>query len=226
MKVMKAKVNLGKLHRAAASQKGITLIELMFTLLVISILVTAATPVMITYARNADDRVAALNYRMGEKFINFVWYDLEEEETQIPPGQQGRYRDWFPPEQVLASEEYRRNSFSRINALYMSCIEYRTSFVDMRVLGNGKYRIYGVYKNGVCIADGPGIYEDWSLLTGRIIILEHDYWYGGRWNHNQDDYYHMFMTVAKNGLARYSTFYRGQLIDYGFFEWLNGEGHP
>ncbi|MBU1672546.1 MAG: hypothetical protein KKF41_03790 [Actinobacteria bacterium] len=203
---------LPRRRRTAAPERGHTLSEVLAVILIIVVLVGIAIPIYTVGFAGADRRAAELNSNIGDSVLEEAWFDIANEGGND-------YLDYSPPGGLDAP--------SLVNARYMSVVEPRIYWSDLRVT-DGRFRCYGVYKNGELVegTSGPECYYDWSNCRGRIAVLQNAYWEDGAWRTNDGQRYATIITLDRGGTAHYRTYRQGSLLDSGTFKWEDGRGHP
>lgn len=223
------------------SAQGFTVLELLVIIVVISILVAIALPLYFGRSRGADKRVAQYNLKIGEKCVDTLWYDKLA--GQNPEDGIDSYRDWDPPELLRAEGSFETSGWVPVGARYMSERETRIKWADLEVTGSSPpvasadlnglglataeycFRINAVYSVGEQIAGGPDIWNDWSILPGKIGVIVDKYYEGG-WQDNTNNFYLTLVTLERGGTAHFVTLRQGAIYASGSFDWKDGQGNP
>jgi hypothetical protein len=220
------------------SAQGFTVLELLVIIVVISILVAIALPLYLGQSRGADKRVAQYNLKIGEKCVDALWYDKLI--AQNPKDGIDSYRDWDPPELLRAGGSFETSGWVPVGARYMSEREKRIKWADLEVTGSSPpvasadlnglslataeycFRINAVYSVGEQIAAGPDIWNDWSILPGKIGVIIDKYYEGG-WKDNTNNFYITLVTLERSGTAHFLTLRQGTIYDSGSFDLKDGQ---
>jgi len=220
------------------SAQGFTVLELLVIIVVISILVAIALPLYLGQSRGADKRVAQYNLKIGEKCVDALWYDKLI--AQNPKDGIDSYRDWDPPELLRAGGSFETSGWVPVGARYMSEREKRIKWADLEVTGSSPpvasadlnglslataeycFRINAVYSVGEQIAAGPDIWNDWSILPGKIGVIIDKYYEGG-WKDNTNNFYITLVTLERSGTAHFLTLRQGAIYDSGSFDLKDGQ---
>ena len=220
------------------SVQGFTILELLIIIVVISILVAIALPLYLGQSRGADKRVAQYNLKIGEKCVDALWY--EKLAGQNPGDGIDSYRDWDPPELLRAGGSFETSGWVPVGARYMSEREKRIKWADLEVTGSSPpvasadlnglslataeycFRINAVYSVGEQIAAGPDIWNDWSILPGKIGVIIDKYYEGG-WKDNTNNFYITLVTLERGGTAHFLTLRQGAIYDSGSFDLKDGQ---
>jgi len=220
------------------SVQGFTILELLIIIVVISILVAIALPLYLNQSRGADKRVAQYNLKIGEKCVDALWYDKLA--GQNPKDGIDSYRDWDPPELLQAGGSFETSGWVPVGARYMSEREKRIKWADLEVTGSSPpvasadlnglslataeycFRINAVYSVGEQIAAGPDIWNDWSILPGKIGVIIDKYYEGG-WKDNTNNFYITLVTLERGGTAHFLTLRQGAIYDSGSFDLKDGQ---
>ncbi len=226
--------------RRAAAESAFTFIELGSVIAIIAIIVSMAVPVLLEQSRKAEHMVAVENLVSAGKAADGLWFSTLA--SQSCPIVAGAYRDYDPPPELRGRGEY-----VPVDARYMSVREPETTWVEITVesgkaaapgpfagmVGNPRrtkgsgYRIGGIWKGGVRIADGPGAAGGWELMAGKVGVVENRYFWGGGWRENVENQYLTLVTLeVTGGLAHYYTLNVGVTVAGGTFEWDDGAGTP
>ena len=223
------------------SMQGFTVLELLIIIVVISILVAIALPLYLNQSRGADKRVAQYNLKIGEKCVDALWY--EKLAGQNPGDGIDSYRDWDPPELLRAGGSFETSGWVPVGARYMSERERRIKWAELEVTGSSPpvasadlsglglataeycFRINTVYSVGEQIVAGPDIWNDWSILPGKIGVIVDKYYEGG-WQDNANNFYITLVTLERGGTAHFLTLRQGAICDSGSFDWKDGQGNP
>lgn len=227
--------------KGKGASQGFTLLELLIIIIVIGILVAIAVPLYLGHANKADRSTALYNLKIGEKCVDTLWYDKLA--GQNPEDGIESYRDWDPSEALRTGGSFETNGWVPVDAGYMSEREPTMKWADLEVTGSSPpvasadlsglslataeycFRIEGIYSGGKKVAGGSDIYHAWGALPGKVGVIDGKYYDGG-WQDNVDNFYITLVTVERRGIAHFLTLRQGALIDYGSFNWEDGQGNP
>jgi len=227
--------------KGTGTSQGFTLLELLIIIIVIAILVAIAVPLYLGHANKADRTTALYNLKIGEKCVDTLWYDKLA--GQNPEDGIESYRDWDPPVALRTGGSFDTDGWVPVDAGYMSEREPTIKWADLEVTGSSPpvasadlsglslataeycFRIEGIYAGGKKVAGGSDIYHAWGALPGKVGVIEGKYYDGG-WQDNVDNFYITLVTVERRGVAHFLTLRQGALIDYGSFNWDDGQGNP
>jgi len=238
-------------HKTIANKEkgseGFTLTELLIVIVVIAILVAIAVPVYLNSTKKADQATAEYNLKEGGHIMDRVWFKILDR-GEAPDGI-NTYRDWDPPEPLKSTPEYQANGWVPVNARYLSLLETRITWADLDVGGgsggaaegglapdfapavlaqSGGYGfvLTGIYRDGETLYSGPDIANSWNLLPGKIAVVTSMYYWDNGWKENVDNTWITLITLEHSGVAHYLTLKAGQIMDYGYFNWNDGQGNP
>ncbi|MFH1150761.1 MAG: prepilin-type N-terminal cleavage/methylation domain-containing protein [Actinomycetota bacterium] len=225
-------------------QEGFTLLELCIGLLLIGILVTIAVPVLLNSRKNADKNVAEYNLRIAGGCLDRVWFQLVD--GGLAPDGIDSYRDWNPADELKSAAIYAEKGYVPVDAHYLSIYETRITWVNMALEGSsppiasadiGAYLLADA-EYGFSIVDfwqagqprnpevGIEYSHDWSLLPGKILIMDDMYYWDGGWQPNTDNTYITLITLEHSGVAHFLTLRQGGVVSSGKFPWSGGRGDP
>ncbi len=240
MRQIKENTVTGFLSDIGGRQDGVTLLELSIALLVIAVLVTVCVPVLLNCRGKADRVTAEANLKIAGQCLDRLWFQILDRDEKGDAVDS--YKDFGPPPE-LQSEEYRLNGYVSVDARYMSFYETRIKWAELEVGGSSPpiasadisglaldadygFTINGVYLAAEAVQSGPEIAKDWSVLPGKVGVVDNKYYWDGGWQENYDNYYLTLLTLEHSGTAHYLTVRQGHIEDYGMFEWKDGKGNP
>ncbi len=228
---------LTNIMKKTGKKDGFNLLELMITILVLSILVGICVPVFMGRAKSADKTTAMANIKIGEKCYDAIWY------SRLAIQGKDAYRDYDPPEALKAKPEFQANGWIPVDGYYMSLEEPKIGWADLEV-SEGSEPIASAYVEGLGIAAAPEGFRikavwlagtrldkgsedsrNWSLLAHKVGVVT-DYYWENEWKPNPDNKYVTLIVLEKSGTAHYIVLNLGKKIAGGSFAWENGRGNP
>jgi Tfp pilus assembly protein PilE len=237
-------LTIAGLMRKVGRQDGITLLELCIVMIILAILVSIVVPVLLASRKKADRVTAEYNLKIGGACMNRLYFKMVDQDNR--PDSTDSYRDYDPPEAMRSSSEFQTQGYVSVGAEYMSSYESKIKWADL-VVGGGSsepvasldispallaetapygFELLGVYAAGKQTAGGSEIIQDWSLLPGKICVVENRYFWEDGWHENENNFYVTLITLERSGLAHYLTMKQGSIADDGTFDWKNGQGTP
>ena len=229
--------------RGVGNQSGLTLLELCIVILILAILVSIVVPVLLAGRKKADRVTAEYNLKIGGSCLDHLYFKMLDY-GHSPDGVDS-YRDFGPPENMRSSGEFQSQGYVSFGAEYMSSYETKIKWADLQVEGGSSppvasadispallatspygFKVAGVYVAGAIKQDCPEIAQDWSLLPGKICVVENRYFWDGGWHENENNMYVTLITLEHCGVTHYLTMRQGGIADYGCFDWKNGSGNP